>query len=72
MSGTFGTLGLTKSWADPCCWLWKPEGVLRGMIAGHVDDFLFTGSKEDKEWLAIEQAIQNKYKWGVASLYSVE
>ena len=64
VSETFGTLGLTKSWADPCCWLWKPNGVLRGMIAGHVDDFLFTGSKDDREWLAIEQAIQTKYKWG--------
>ena len=56
-------LGLEKSWSDPCCWLWKPNGVLRGMIAGHVDDFLFTGPADDPAWQEIERKIQQKYKW---------
>ena len=60
---TLEELGLVKSWSDPCCWLWKPNGKLRGMVAGHVDDFLFAGDSQDKEWRAIEEALQTKYKW---------
>ena len=56
-------IGLVKSWADPCCWFWKPNGELKGMIAGHVDDFLFAGPKNDPEWIALEKKIQEKYKW---------
>ena len=56
--------GLVKSWSDPCCWLWKPKGVLRGIIAGHVDDFLFCGNPKDPEWLALEKRIQTRFKWG--------
>ena len=41
VSAYFQEIGLVKSWADPCCWLWKPH------IAGHVDDFLFTGDRRD-------------------------
>lgn len=63
ISETLEELGLVKSWADPCCWLWKPQGIPRGMVAGHVDDFLFTGAPDDKEWQAIEQALQKKYQW---------
>ena len=56
-------IGLVKTWSDPCCWAWKPKGKLRGLIAGHVDDFLFAGGKEDKEWQAIKQKIQERFKW---------
>lgn len=56
-------IGLVKSWADPCCWFWKPNNELKGMIAGHVDDFLFAGPKDDPEWIALEKKIQEKYKW---------
>ena len=55
--------GLVKTWADPCCWMWKPNGVLKGIIAGHVDDFLFCGDPQDKEWLALEKRIQERFKW---------
>lgn len=54
ISDFLGSLGLTKSWADPCAWLWKPDGVTRGMIAGHVDDFLFAGDKNDPAWQLLE------------------
>ena len=63
VSEYFETLGLVKSWADPCCWLWKPQGVLKGMIAGHVDDFLFAGPPECKAWRDLEAKIQEHYKW---------
>ena len=57
-------LGLEKTWADGCCWVWRPEGNLRGFISGHVDDFMFGGSESDPAWQAILQAIRAKLKWG--------
>ena len=53
-----------KSWSDPCCWLWKQKGILRGIIAGHVDDFLFCGNPKYPEWLALEKRIQTRFTWG--------
>ena len=58
------SLGLERAWSDPCLWLWRPQQQLRGMVSGHVDDFLFGGSEQDKEWQLILQKIQNKFKWG--------
>lgn len=58
------SLGLERAWSDPCLWLWRPNNRLRGMISGHVDDFLFGGAEEDSEWQAILASIQNKFKWG--------
>ena len=43
--------------------IWKPNGQLRGMIAGHVVDFLFAGPPEDPQWLQIEERIREHYKW---------
>ena len=63
MAGFLESIGLVKSWSDPCCWMWKPDGVLRGLIAGHVDDFLFTGDPSDPEWLEVEKKIQTRFKW---------
>eukprot|EP00435_Cladocopium_sp_Y103_P059364 s526_g21.t1 len=57
------SLGLVKSWADPCAWLWKPDGKTRGMIAGHVDDFLFAGDPKDPAWLQLEAKIKERFKW---------
>ena len=58
------SLGLVKSWSDPCVWYWRVKGELRGAICGHVDDFLFMGDSEDTEWNKILEAIKNKFKWG--------
>lgn len=57
-------LGLQKTWSDPCLWVWKPQGQLRGIISCHVDDFLFTGPRNDVEWEGILKAIQQEYAWG--------
>ena len=57
-------LGFVRSWADPCAWLWRINGILRGAISGHVDDFLFMGADEDKEWQGILGKIQEKFRWG--------
>ena len=56
-------LGLVKSWSDPCMWMYKPQGVLRGLIAGHVDDFLFSGPSDCAEWNGILTEIKNRFKW---------
>ncbi|OLP92891.1 Sodium channel protein type 11 subunit alpha [Symbiodinium microadriaticum] len=58
------TLGLERAWSDPCLWLWRPQGVLRGLVSGHVDDFLFGGSEEDSLWQEILNKIKQKFKWG--------
>ena len=57
-------LGFVRSWADPCAWLWRINGILRGAISGHVDDFLFMGADEDKEWQGILGKIQETFRWG--------
>ena len=55
------SLGLERSWADPCSWMWRPHGRLRGMIAGHVDDFMFAGSARDSEWQELLQKIRTHF-----------
>ncbi|CAE7627786.1 unnamed protein product [Symbiodinium sp. CCMP2456] len=57
-------LGLERTQADACAWVWRPNGHLRGMISGHVDDFLFSGGQEDKAWQEILAKIKAKFKWG--------
>ena len=58
------SLGLEWAWSDPCLWLWRPSGELRGLISGHVDDFLFGGSDQDMEWQSVLEKIRAKFKWG--------
>ncbi|CAE7453298.1 RE1, partial [Symbiodinium sp. CCMP2456] len=58
------SIGLTRLWSDACAWVWRPQGVLRGMITGHVDDFLFGGSDEDTGWQEIIRLIKERFKWG--------
>ena len=36
----------------------------RGVITGHVDDFVFGGSAADKEWQGILNKIRQRFKWG--------
>jgi len=64
ISNYFTSLGLKKCWSDPCCWTLVHEGRLRGIITGHVDDFLFSGADDDPIWQSILQKIQEQYKWG--------
>ncbi|OLQ08926.1 Copia protein [Symbiodinium microadriaticum] len=57
-------LGMIRSWSDPCLRMWRPNGEIRGAISGHVDDFLFSGAEEDREWQAQLQRIKDRFKWG--------
>ncbi|CAE7839318.1 RE1 [Symbiodinium sp. CCMP2592] len=58
------SLGLERLWSDACAWVWRKDGVLRGMISGHVDDFIFAGSDSDQEWQSLLAQIKAHFKWG--------
>ena len=59
-------LGLQRLRSDPCAWAWRPDptGPIRGLVSGHVDDFLFGGGEQDKGWQAIVAKIREKFQWG--------
>ena len=56
--------GFERLWADPCCWVLRENGVLKGVVSGHVDEFLFAGKSGDRLWESKVRAIKDKYKWG--------
>ena len=58
------SLGLERTWSDPCTWVWRVQGELKGMISGHVDDFMFGGSDQDREWQNILTQIKARFQWG--------
>ena len=58
------SLGLERLRSDACMWAWRPEGVLRGLVAGHVDDFLFGGSDTDQGWQHVLSQIKTRFAWG--------
>lgn len=60
----FSKLGLRRCWSDPCCWTYVKDGILRGLISGHVDDFMFSGLDGDMAWKHITDLIKKEYKWG--------
>ena len=63
ISAFFSQLGLKKLWSDPCCWILVRDGELRGIISGHVDDFLFSGREDDSVWQEVCKAIKHEFKW---------
>ena len=58
------SIGLERTWSDACTWVWRENGELRGMVSGHVDDFLFGGSDQDPQWQEIIKKIQQRFQWG--------
>ena len=56
-------LGLTKSWSDPCLWFYEQTDGTNGMVAGHVDDFLFAGPRDHSGWNQVIERIQKRFKW---------
>ncbi|CAE7896434.1 unnamed protein product, partial [Symbiodinium sp. KB8] len=57
-------IGLERTWSDACTWVWRENGELKGMVSGHVDDFLFGGSDQDPQWQGIIKKIQQRFQWG--------
>ena len=58
------SIGFERMWSDSCCWVLRHQGQLRGIISGHVDDFLFAGKSGDRLWESKLEAIRAQYKWG--------
>ena len=63
VSSYLESLGLQRLWSDSCAWVWRKDGKLRGMVSGHVDDFMFSGRQDDVEWQAILKNIQERFRW---------
>ena len=57
-------IGFQRLWSDSCCWVLREGTTLRGVICGHVDDFLFAGKRGDQLWESKLEAIKQKFKWG--------
>ena len=58
-------IGYHKLWTEPCCWIWvDKEGVVRSIIHGHVDDFMFGGRDNDEIHTGLMRDIQKKFQWG--------
>ena len=49
---------------DPCCFVLYKEGRLRGLVTGHVDDFMFAGREDDPLWKEVCAQIRSRFKWG--------
>ena len=45
-----GLFGFEKCVCDPCCFKFVENGILIGLVGGHVDDFLFCGLSGCKTW----------------------
>ena len=63
VSEFFQEHNLRRCWSDPCCWTFQVAGQLKGLISGHVDDFVFSGDETSKEWQQLLTTIKQKYKW---------
>lgn len=65
ISTYLGEIGYQRLWTEPCCWIWVDhEGVVRSIIHGHVDDFMFGGRDNDEIHARLMQDIQKKFQWG--------
>ena len=64
VSEFFDSLGLERLWSDACAWVWRPQGKIQAIVSGHVDDFLFSGNEENKEWREIVRKIKERFQWG--------
>ena len=64
VDGFLRDLGFERLWSDSCCWVLRHNGVLKGVVSGHVDDFLFAGKSGDSFWEGKLAAIREQYKWG--------
>ncbi|CAE7688746.1 RE1 [Symbiodinium sp. CCMP2592] len=58
------SIGLERSSSDSCVWCYRRDGILKGLISGHVDDFIFGGDEDDAGWRDVLDQIQKQFKWG--------
>ena len=58
------SIGFVRCVSDPCCFKYVQDGRLIGLISGHVDDFLFSGSQHCPIWKSLCDKIKQRFKWG--------
>ena len=61
----FQSIGYVRLQSDPCIWRFNDNhGVLRSIICGHVDVFLFGGKDEDSIHEGLIKQIKSRFNWG--------
>ncbi|CAE7292450.1 RE1 [Symbiodinium sp. KB8] len=57
-------IGMERCSSDACMWCYRDEGELKGLISGHVDDFIFGGDDAHQGWCEKLRKIQEQFRWG--------
>ena len=64
-------LGAKAILGERCLWIWLSKTLMDGnhpkvigAMGGHVDDFHRIGDRDDAEWQAIKEKINQAYRWG--------
>ena len=58
------SIGMERCSSDACMWCYRDEGELKGLISGHVDDFIFGGDDAHQGWCEKLRQIQEQFRWG--------
>ncbi|OLQ00874.1 Copia protein [Symbiodinium microadriaticum] len=58
------SIGMERCSSDACMWCYREQGELKGLISGHVDDFIFGGDDSHQGWCDRLKQIQEKFRWG--------
>ena len=62
---TLVELGYQRLVTEPCCWIFKgPDGKIRSIIYGHVDDFVFGGDDKCAIHQQLMERIRGLFTWG--------
>ena len=56
--------GLIRLVCEPCVWICKDaQGVVQGVLASHVDDFIVTGNESNELWMKTLTTFHQALKW---------
>ena len=59
------SIGYTRLQSEPCCWIYKDaQGVVRSVIHGHVDDFMFAGGENCPAHQSLMEKLKQRFSWG--------
>ena len=58
------SIGFQQCACDPCTFVLFEHDELKGLVVGHVDDFLFAGRKGEATWEDKCRQIRARFKWG--------
>ncbi|CAE7638720.1 unnamed protein product, partial [Symbiodinium sp. CCMP2456] len=58
------SIGMERCSSDACMWCYRDQGELKGLISGHVDDFIFGGDDSHEGWCDKLKQIREHFRWG--------